>query len=36
VPNVTIPERSFSYHLIAFNKDGRERLDDPHDTIEWL
>ena len=26
MPIVNIPEESFSYYLIAFDKDGRERL----------
>jgi hypothetical protein len=29
MPIVSIPEESFSYNLIAFGKDGRERVDDP-------
>ena len=29
MPIVQIPEESLSYYLIAFDKDGRERLDDP-------
>lgn len=29
MPIVSIPEESFSYNLIAFDKNGRERVDDP-------
>jgi hypothetical protein len=29
MPIVQIPEQSLSYYLIAFDKDGREHVDDP-------
>jgi hypothetical protein len=29
MPIVQIPEQSLLYYLIAFDKDGRERVDDP-------
>jgi len=33
MPIVSIPEESFSYYQIAFDKDGSERVDDPDGLI---